>query len=158
MNLKSAKVITTILLVVAIIAFVFGIGTAIKADKARAHNPEKIQIELLEIRPDVSDSYYVYMNYSIKNKTGKELDSVSVYADVKDKSGKALGTIKLAFGGTGSNALHLKKGSVEKEIYLESRTPDEFFATLFQANAGDLQITYEVYSAQWTDGYLFFNL
>lgn len=157
MNLKSAKVITTILLIVAIIAFVFGIGTAIKADKARAHNPDKIQIELLNIRPEVSDSYYVYMSYSIKNRTGKELNSVAATADVKDKSGKELGSIRLEFGGTGSNALHLKRGSVEKEIYLESRTPDEFFATLFQANASDLQITYEVYSAQWADGYSYYN-
>lgn len=166
MNIKTAKKIQTILLVVTCLLFLWGFGTAVNKGEERAHNGEKIKIEMTQAIPVSGENdygnfiYRINMNYKITNNAKTEVDSINVTTTVKDKDGKLIIQFTNQFGGFGPTGLQLKKGeSVTIDTYLEERDliSNADFTVFYESDFSELEIINEVTSARFDDGYDYYG-
>ena len=160
MSYELAKKLRIILLVIACLVLVACLPIAKEKDKARTHNPEKIEIQMLSCTPESDDTYYyATMDFEIKNKTGSTIDYIEVTTYFSDKNGKSIGTMTSNFGATySSSSLNLKANDKAiKEIYLSERKSasyfDSLFVELYENGIDDLVITHEITQVIWSDKY-----
>ena len=158
MNLKSAKVIRIILLAIACIAFVIGLGLSGKAERERKHNLNDIGIEITNCESKYDDrSYYVFFDYTVTNNTAETLDDVTIKTEFKDKSGKTLGILTTEMGSPNGQKMNLEKGGTDVwqthlEEYQSKSSYDDLFVELFTNGIESLEISYQITYAKWADG------
>ncbi|MBQ7171457.1 MAG: hypothetical protein IJR89_04170 [Clostridia bacterium] len=163
---KTFRIVRIVLIVVAFIAFLYGIKATRTATANKNHNPDKIVLKLSELSSEAKNSdsysgkYYVYMDYEIENKTAAELKIVSAIITFSDKSGKEIMSVRGDFGsGSTLNIKKMSKGN--SRIYLEKSISyadeDVGFMNLYNGNKDNYSITYKIVGVQWTDGYYYNN-
>ena len=159
MNLKKAKTIRTLLLVIACITLMVGFFQSAAADKVRKHNPEKIDIEIAQIESKYDSSkYYVVMDYEISNNTSVKLDYVKVITYVYDIDDRRLGTITSEFGNSYSNSINVQSGgsviqSTSLSANQNSSSFTDVFVELYNNGMTNARFEYEIVSAKWSDNY-----
>ncbi len=165
MNLKTAKIIRTLLLVVACIAFLVGLVQSNIAGTKRSHNPDKIKVEITSCESKYDNTYYyVYTDFTIENNTSATLSYVEVVTYFKDQNGKIIGTMNSQLGssyGSGSG-LNIAAGETGiKETYLSeyqsSSSYSNLFIELYNHGLSNVTITYEITNAVWSDGYRYYK-
>ena len=163
MSLKKARIIRIILFAFACSAFAAGLSLSITAEQRRAHNPDKIMVEITNCESRYDNTYYyVYTDFSIKNNTSATLDYVEVVATFKNTRGISIGTMTSRFGSVSGNGLNIEKGRRDvQETYLSERQAasyhDELFVELFNNGLGNVTVTYKITYAKWTDGYTYYG-
>lgn len=157
MKTQTTKEIMCILLGIASPMFVFGLIKSGSVKAGQKHDPAKIGIEIIskDAYYDNRGTYYVEMNYQITNNTKVMLNKLKIKTLVYSNSGSLIGTITTELGGYG-NELSLKAGkNTVKNTYLQSYNPDndKLFYTLYVERLSDLTLEYEIYYAEFDDGY-----
>ncbi len=159
MNLKTAKTIRKILLIVACVAFIAGVSMSQQAAKEAATDLSKISVKITdkECYYNQNETYYINgcyhidFTYEIKNKAKVDWRYLSITTYVYDNDGTSLGTITSEFGSHyGDSDLRLKVGgTVIKKSGLKDNQPDKFFTTLYESDLSELrfesEVTYGVY-------------
>ena len=157
-TLALLKKIIPLIIVAAIILTI----TCIVISSKRAHNPENIEIELIDMSakykaPDNSygrTEYFVFFDFKITNNTGEDISSIEVISYFSDKNGRQLGTLTSMFGGY-SSPINLEVGkSQTREIYLSTRYPEDdgFFSLLYDSSLSDFTVTHTILSVDFSDG------
>lgn len=154
MAVDSTRIIRKILLVIACVAMLVGIGLSKAAAKERAHDITKIKLQIVskesyynpQESPYVNGCYYIKLTYRIKNNTDSIVGGVSVKTYVYDKTGTLLATIDSSFGGD-YHTMALKPGeSATKTTDISHGKPenDDAFVSLYCNELSDFRFEYEV--------------
>ena len=151
MNVKTAKVIRIVLLVVACITVIVGIKKSQKAAKEAATDVSKINVQITDMNchQEQNDGrYYIDFSFQITNKTNVDWGYLKVQTHVFDKNGTSLGTITSEFGQSKrSSDLILKVGETvtkESSIAENANSPGDFFMSIYESNFSDLRFESEV--------------
>lgn len=161
-NLETLSKTKKICLVITCIFFIVGLFLSSNASNERAHNAEKIDIELLSFEQKEDDRYYyIYFDYKITNRGKATVDYVNIKTTFKDKNGKVIGSMTSTFGSSfGSEGLNIEKGkNVVMETYLkESQTSpyiSDLFIELYNNELSDYTVTHTITDVAWSDGYTY---
>ena len=99
MKIDKIKKAQTILLVIAIIAFIAGAVLSFQEEQKRAHDVSDISIQLVSSYTGYDGNYpNVYADFKVANNTKATLTYLKFITTVKSSSGKTIGTITYSFG------------------------------------------------------------
>lgn len=160
MSIKKFKTLSTLLLVVAIIAGIYGYGASSIAEKAAARDVNDIGLKIVERKcyynadesPYINGRYHIELTYEIKNGTKATLGWVQIKTHVYDKSGVQIGTLNTEFGGYYGSSMSLKAGDTIKLVtdFAEHQPGNnQFFVDFYETPVKDLRFEYEVTEANF---------
>ena len=158
-NLENLGKIQKIVLVITCVFFIVGLVLSSQAENKRAHNVDKIDIEILSYEQKTDDRYYyIYFDYKITNRGKATVDYVQIKTTFLDKNGKTIGSMTSTLGASyESEALNIEKGkNVIMETYLkESQTSpyiSDLFIELYNHELSDYTVTHTITGVAWSDG------
>lgn len=162
MKIDKIKKAQTILLVIAIIAFIAGAVLSFQEEQKRAHDVSDISIQLVSSYTGYDGNYpNVYADFKVANNTKATLTYLKFITTVKSSSGKTIGTITYSFGSTlsWSSSLDMEPGenetitaSVSGSMY-ESSWSDLFSSLFYNHGFDGYTVKHEIVEAQWDDDY-----
>lgn len=168
MNAKIARIVRIVLLVGACIALFFGIYSSKNAGNYRAHDPEKIVIEITDLdkkyneqeSPYTNGCYHVFVEYKITNNTSAAINYIQFDSTIKNDNEEALAQISSDYGDI--SAILVKAGESKSfKADLSDNQPVENnniqFMNLYEAEASDIHADCNITSVIWEDGVQYTN-
>lgn len=168
MNVKIARIINRILVVIACIALVFGIMASNKAAMSRGHDADDISIKIVGLdqkyneheSPYTNGCYHVTIEYEITNNSSTGINYIQFDAIIKNKGNEDLAQITSDFGDSMSVLIDAGQSKTFKADISDNQPVENNniqFMNLYDAKASKIHADCDIKIVTWTDGVQFTN-
>lgn len=153
-------------IIISIIALIILIPIVINCASKNNHDKTKISINATSMRseyreydpPYINGRWYVYITFKVENKSGVDVDYLSVTTYISDKNGISLGTIRSEFGNNSSLNLKAGKYQIHENYICTNRLESEpLLYALYNGKFSDFIFDYKIESIEFSDGQYYFG-
>lgn len=168
MNVKIARIINRVLVVIACIALVFGITASNKAATSRGHDTDDVSIKIVGLEqkynehesPYTNGCYHVTIEYEITNNSSAGINYIQFDAIIKNKGNEDLAQITSDFGDSMSVLIDAGQSKKFKADISDNQPVENNniqFMNLYDAKASKIHADCDIKIVMWEDGVQFTN-